>query len=463
MGILIFFSFYKLTESPPLWYDEGIYTQAAMNGLGAPLLQVAPDELVSTASMTVGYPLLLPVGISYRLFGVGVLQGRAVMALFLLALGLSAYLLLHKLYGARTALFALLLLASFPMLYGNGKTVIGEIPGLFFLLACLFSLSCLEHTHYRDWRWYVTTGLTAGLAAAAKPVFILFLAALGLTYALRSRRVSLSPRGVCVGVVALALPLLMWGYLQFGGGVSARSVLSMYANPSGVGQVLTLVQQNAMRFVSEITPIYTAVLMLLWGAALYLRGRAGTSSAELAAFLFCVLVILAYLRIEGWYRHLFPATLVALLFLPPSCATLFERFCRMLPRAASAAWLPSAFILALAGGELHQTARSSFVADYYNSTRTSESVAALEAIPHDSSVFLYNAPVAAALLPSKNYYQYLSLSSQASVGEEQLPLLLRGVPDVVIVGSDFYQKDAALFTHYKVERTVNQYHLLTKK
>ena len=435
MGILIFFSFYKLTESPPLWYDEGIYTQAAMNGLGAPLLQVAPDELVSTASMTVGYPLLLPVGISYRLFGVGVLQGRAVMALFLLALGLSAYLLLHKLYGARTALFALLLLASFPMLYGNGKTVIGEIPGLFFLLACLFSLS----------------------------FFILFLAALGLTYALRSRRVSLSPRGVCVGVVALALPLLLWGYLQFGGGVSARSVLSMYANPSGVGQVLTLVQQNAMRFVSEITPIYTAVLMLLWGAALYLRGRAGTSSAELAAFLFCVLVILAYLRIEGWYRHLFPATLVALLFLPPSCATLFERFCRMLPRAASAAWLPSAFILALAGGELHQTARSSFVADYYNSTRTSESVAALEAIPHDSSVFLYNAPVAAALLPSKNYYQYLSLSSQASVGEEQLPLLLRGVPDVVIVGSDFYQKDAAFFTHYKVERTVNQYHLLTKK
>src|SRR3989344_6546117 len=126
MGILVFFSCYKLTESPPLWYDEGIYSQAAANGLGSPSIQVAPGERISTSYLTVGYPLLLPVGLSYRFFGAGVWQGRTVMIVFIVGLGLMAYMLMRRLYSGRVALFSLLLLATFPMLYGNGKTVIGE-------------------------------------------------------------------------------------------------------------------------------------------------------------------------------------------------------------------------------------------------------------------------------------------------------------------------------------------------
>ena len=80
-AILLFFSTYRLTESPPTWYDEGIYDQLAENMAvhGTQRMQVAPDTYVSTASVTGGYPFLYPISLAFRLFGVGLLQARIVM------------------------------------------------------------------------------------------------------------------------------------------------------------------------------------------------------------------------------------------------------------------------------------------------------------------------------------------------------------------------------------------------
>ena len=65
--LLIFISFgfgsYKLTESPPTWIDEGMVTQLALNleRHGIIGLQTSPDNFVSGAYISVGFPLIFPM------------------------------------------------------------------------------------------------------------------------------------------------------------------------------------------------------------------------------------------------------------------------------------------------------------------------------------------------------------------------------------------------------------------
>src|SRR3569832_2337265 len=84
-AIALMASTYRLAEAPGIWYDEGYYAQMAMNlaERGQEVLQIAPNTFISSATQTAGFPLVAPVALSYRLFGAGVLQGRAVMAVFI--------------------------------------------------------------------------------------------------------------------------------------------------------------------------------------------------------------------------------------------------------------------------------------------------------------------------------------------------------------------------------------------
>jgi len=460
LALLAFFSLYKLTESPPLWFDEGIYTQAAMNlaqGNGQ-LIQTAPHTFAPSSYLTVGYPLLLPVAISYKLFGVGVVQGRAVMVLFILALGIMAYLLIRKMNSPTPAFLALFLLATYPSLYGDGKTVIGEVPGLFFLFCSLYALLHLERNNFKDWRGYVAVGVAAGLCAATKPMFILFLIALFFAYIVRFKSISLSAKGVVACVVALVLPLVLWVYLQFGADASVHAIVLMYANPSGVTDVWLVMRQNALRFFTETTPMYAAFLMVVWATALWLRRKSETiSNTELAAFFFSVLIMPAYLRMDGgWYRYLFPAMIVAMPFLPHSLKTIADRL-------KFKGIVPATFIILLVLAQAYQTIHSSFVAEYYGSTRTQDLTAVLTQVGSGSKVLLYNAPDAAILLPTRNYSQYLKLSAQVTLGTSNLEQLSGGAYDVVLVPADQYTQTPAQFSKYKISHAVNQYDLLVKK
>ena len=464
--ILFIAATYHLRESPAIWYDEGYYTQAAMNlsEIGHQALQLAPGRYISTAFVTVGYPLIYPVSVFYHLFGAGVAEGRAVMVLFIFGFAAVSYALVRKLFGGWTAAWTLLYLSSFPMLYGNGKSVLGEVPGLFYLVLALLALWYLERTQYRNWRGYAVLGVAAGLCAVTKPIFILFLAALFLTLVIRWRRTPLQWSGSVLGLVALGLPVLMWLYLQFGFGDSWHSVVSAYANPYAVEDLTSVILQNALRFFTESTPIYTMILMAVWGASLALKRRyKDASSAELAAFIFCVLIILAYLRLEGWYRYFFPATMTALLFFPYACSTVFNYIAERLRFLRRVPWLRYLFIIALIAAQLYQLARTSYVADYYHSTRTRDLTAQIESFGPEASFFLYNTPEVAVLLPSRNYYQYLEPSGHLNFGADEVSVLQKGTADVVIVYDNTYRQREKLFSKYTLAESVNRYDFLKRR
>ena len=87
----------------------------------------------------------------------------------------------------------------------------------------------------------------------------------------------------------------------------------------------------------------------------------------------------------------------------------------------------------------------------------------IHALNPESSFFLYNEPQAAMLLPSRKYYQYLSPRSHVILGADQLPVLTKGIPDIVIVSTDDYNMHPDLFVKYKTLKLVDSYLFLQKR
>jgi hypothetical protein len=118
------------------WVERGVYGRLLDGQPVAPRL-AAP------------FPVVASVAASFRLFGVGVWQGRLVVVTYTIAALLLLYFLARRLYDRRTATvtlaLALFVIPSLPELHPLhlGRMVMAEMPMLFFLLLgyVLFLLS----------------------------------------------------------------------------------------------------------------------------------------------------------------------------------------------------------------------------------------------------------------------------------------------------------------------------------
>lgn len=462
----LFFSWYRLTESPGIWYDEGFYTQTAMNlaERGTEGLQTAPGEFISARDVTVGYPLIAPVALSYKMFGVGVFQGRAVMAFFIILFLLASYLFVRVLYGRSLAAWSLALLVTFPELYGNGKSVLGEVPGMFYLVCALLSMVWLERSGYKKTGPYITLGLAAGLTVATKPIFILLPVALAVTFVLCRDSVAWYGRGFASGVAVFLATVGLWIYLQFGAGDAFISILHYYINPYDVSAGATLVR-NLRLFVTEAVPIYVAGMLTLWGISIGIRKKAEEpiTTGEVTALVFCLCIVAAFLRLPGWYRYLFPATLMAMLFLPLAVTRVFTALSRGVRFLEHISWVPYAGLALLCLAQLYALVGHSYVAQYYGGHRTRDLTAYISALPGDASYFVYNSPEVVVLLPNRTYYQFIRPHPNQHIGEEELAVLARGGADFVILSTEAYHTDVALFRAYTERGSVNRFTFLQRK
>jgi 4-amino-4-deoxy-L-arabinose transferase-like glycosyltransferase len=456
--ITISYSSYRLTESPPTWFDEGIYIQVAQSlaEQGGQAIQTAPGVYVGTGHVTGGYPFLAPVALSLKLFGQSLFAARLPMVVFIVLCVAAAWALLYRLFGWRDALWGTLLLATFPLLYGNGKNVLGEVPGMFYTLLALYFLWQIEAHQFRGAKWYVLAGLCIGLAAATKPIFFLLPAAVGVIFLLRIRTIPLYWKGIGLAVLATLAPLALWTYLQFGGGDSSASILFHYANPYAETSLFHTPGQNVVRFFTEATPLYAAGLFGVWMLSLVMRWyrKVSIPNAELVAFVFSLLILLAYLRTAGWYRYFFEAMLLALIFLPHSLRSI----------ASKVSWLIPVLVGGLALMQLYQLNFSSWVADHYQSTQTQE----LESYfgSHTlEGVLIFNAPEAVPFLRTDQYYQYFDIEPTGALayGKENLTLLVQGVPSMVLLSPAEYEKQKKLFERYTKSDAVGGYFLLTRR
>lgn len=458
-----FFATYHLTESPPVWYDDGMFMQAAANLslYGQEGLRVAPNNIEPSSKLiTVGYPLIYPLAGWFKIFDVSVLSARSFMVLYIFGFLIASYFLSRRLFGREQALGVLALLVTLPTLYGNGKGVLGEVPGLMYLMLFLLCMSIALSSAAKKYLWLLLAGLFAGLCVATKPTFLVLLPAIavGIFIAWRKKTINLEEVGVML--VAMAAPLILWLFLQFRAGDSLASIMSYYVNPYQLTNLSEVIFENVRRLFTGIGPLYLVGIMGVWIYALWirLREKETISSAEIISFVFSLLIIAAYTRTAGWYRYLFEAHVMSLLFFPNALLIA----ARSTARYVNPKKMVTVCIVVLVILGAYQVMFSSFVAESYNRNKTAFLKTYFASVPSTTSFFIYNVPEAAVFIHTTNYYQYFDAAGWY-IGKNQLSLINEGKVSRIILGADTYSKmNKDSFLLYKVVQTTHEYVFLEK-
>ncbi len=314
--VVVAASCYNLANYPVIWWDEAIFSETAANlaqhGRYAFTVQ-SPDQLSDLDyRISVGPALILPVALAYRLFGVSLVTGRLVAALYLMFTFGALFLCVRRLWDRNTGLLAVVLaLAATDVLYW-GRSVLGDIPalGLF-----LFGIWILLHGLEEGRVWFLLGGgLFFGLAFDAKEFYgIAFLPPLALflkEYWGQRRRLLL---GVLAYGVGVALPL------------AAYLALKLVILGSLTQAVHHFLEQKALLRHEFFTPltigrIYLESVAYLLGHPLFWLGSLGffwlwrrqglTPGQRLWLWNFFIWSLL-YLTAVFWHRFALPALFLA--------------------------------------------------------------------------------------------------------------------------------------------------------
>lgn len=469
---IAFFATFRLTESPSVWYDEGLYIQTARNVAAFQTygVQLAPNEFLSGQYMTVGFPLVYPLALSFKLFGYGILEARGTMVFFILCFAITSFALVRKLFGTTSALWSLALLALFPPLYANGKSVLGEVPGLLYLMLSLLFLQYARTRSAGRIRFAILTGLFVGLTCVTKPVFLLLLPALGIVFLYQRRAVQGQLRAVGWGIGAFSIPILVWAVTQFSRTDSLATTLKFYANPYAVDQtsLIHTILNNILNLFTGIGPLFLVGMISVWTGALMLRKRAAeqTSPEEVVAYIFCIISILAYLRTGGFYRYLFPYQAIALLFFPYALSRVITylraRYNLTKPFFAKTPAIVCTLLILLSG---YQLMCNSWVANFYTSTKTAAWEKFFATVPLESLVFFYNTPEVAVFARTEQYHQYITAYRDPTAvqwGKQQLAVVDAGIPDLVIIETRLLEGAQTHLKHYEVSDTNSKYTILSR-
>lgn len=220
--VLLGLALVNLTSYPTTWFDEGshLHVPKTLVTYGVYADYSSEGFRYYGPTIGVGPTVMLPIAAAFKLFGIGLLQARLVMAAYLIAAVLAFYALARRLGSQRMALVATVLLVVTPgvALLEYGRQVLGEVPGFLFLVVALA-------LWFGDWArigWgrLALVGLCLGLAIITKSQYLLILApSLGLAWLLNlvyyraaPQRVFLVP-GIIAGLCAVGWQAYLVLYL----------------------------------------------------------------------------------------------------------------------------------------------------------------------------------------------------------------------------------------------------------
>ena len=309
----------KPSQGAPLWFDEGwslvvARTWATTGVYARPLL----GEPISSVGMAQPPTATLPVGLSFRWFGVGIWQGRLPGLLFTLGAVVLISLLAARCYDLSVAAVTLgVLLLMMP--HGEihpvliGRQALAEMPMVFYLLA---GYLCFGASRRRPWLFLPSAAAYFGLALTTKGHV--------LPFWLVSLVVPL-----CLAVAGRKWRLVVMVMLVMSGSLGAAQLVAalrrhlegdlfLYGAPmEGLYSVTALVLAPHVRL-SSLATLFAVGQPTLFGIVyaslqLWKERRSLLTSLDLPAFLRLSLWTLTaswltwYVMLSvGWPRYLFP-------------------------------------------------------------------------------------------------------------------------------------------------------------
>ena len=463
--LAVFLICFRFTSTPKVWVDEGVFTETAKNLAwhGTLGLQTAPGQFFSMRNflLSTSYPVIAPVAVSFNLFGTGLWQARLPMLIYMFGLVVAFYLFTKTRYGFNAALPSVLLLLSFSPFYGNGRPVQGEVPGLFFLVLGAWLLLLWEESGFSKKKLAILSGLSLGLAAATKPIFLvgislaLIISIIFWLKKIKSRKIILY---LAIGFI---LPVLLWCFIHFPTAKDLSLFVSNFLYFSGTHEsnipLFWTVFVNLSKFITESTPILFTLLSLAVispiAYKLYKKESLKISISEFLILCFIILNWTGFLMGTGWYRYIFPAhTLLYLLF--PAAILCLAGIAKSKFLGKLLLTIPIILII-FQFTHLAFFSDTSFTA---NRTRNTELATALSKVDTSEKVFFYGSIEAVVFYQGDNYHQYLDMGF-LKAGDENA--LAHSSYDVIL--TDASLKDSALLSTCYDSRQIDRYFLFQNK
>jgi len=315
----------NLESAPPVWWDEGWTMSVArnwvQNGRYSLLLAGEPARPGPEAFL----PVTALIALSFRLFGVGIWQGRMVGLIFTLgALGVM-YSLVCRLYNKRIAFATLAVLlfmsprpAYHPFLMG--RQAMGEMPVVFYLLSgYFFLLLSLEKSKW----WIVAAIIMWAVALNTKgqpPPFWFLSLFLPFCISVYGKRWDIAGLliGALVGSLLAAVALNYWGHAIF---MDPKLPPVVIYGLYDVTAWVVLPYQRKIEILIGLVWVLPTILGLCYVTREYI-GRekllAALSPKNVVRLALWTLVASWFgwfiVFSVGWERHLFPAVFIGSVF-----------------------------------------------------------------------------------------------------------------------------------------------------
>lgn len=336
--VATFLALYNLEYYPRTWFDEGSHLQVpkmlVLYGQYADYSSEGFRHDGPSTGAAAGPTVLLPIALAFKVFGIGLLQARLVMAAYLLLTLLLYYSLAGYLFGRVVAFVSTFLLLASPGIgfLEFGRQVLGEVPALgFFIAGTLLWFSALDA---RRLSRLVLSGLALGLAMVTKSYYVVMLPpALILLWSVDSFHLrQLQQRQLVIPLIIAAGVFGTWYGYQFiylGASGFLASADRIRAASTGAIFAFSLDRiPSAIKFILSPDVLYGwAVPGLIYGL---LRGldRKNPTAIKQAFLSIFVLVWSGWYALAsiGWPRYAFPALAIATIFAAKLLADLAQGF-----------------------------------------------------------------------------------------------------------------------------------------
>lgn len=323
VACILFLALYNLTNYPLTWYDEGSHLHVPKTLLRFGVYADYSSEGFRYYGPTVGIgpTVFLPIAAAFKLFDIGLLQARLVMAAFLLAAIFAFHRLANLIGGPKLAWVATALLVATRGvgLIEYGRQVLGEVPGLLFMAAGFAVwFGAWERASWRQLTW---AGLLLGLALVTKNQYLLVLAPTLLVawfsnlfyYRSAPQRVFLVPGSIAAACFGL---WQLYTILYLGPATFSENLTSWRAATASV--VVFFDPWLINRAVNELlnTRVFLGLLLpaLVYGAALIVPRRREGHQWGILFTLVAVNFGWYIVASISWVRYAFPGLAVSSLF-----------------------------------------------------------------------------------------------------------------------------------------------------
>ena len=318
--------FYNLGINPRPWHDEGAALLVARTFVEDGIYAMRNSDGYQTFGpiQSIGPTIILPVALCFKWFGVGLIQGRFIAAIYTLIALFFFYLIGKFLFDSWTAIISIFFLLSAPavrfLIYG--REVLGEVPALAIFLGGWLSLAWGLKKQKVGYR--LLAGLLFGATIITKSQYLIILTAslglmiiLDITYYRQSAWKSLAAILVIAGMCVVFWHA--WQVHYFGRQEYQTNLENLRQLASGT---LGLHSQTIISGIRSILGSDSGHFYLFWGfpALGYViyqaieRNQKGLLYASLAIFTTLWLLYFVF-WIVPWHHYALPAMTLLALFI----------------------------------------------------------------------------------------------------------------------------------------------------